>query len=348
MPSMPEEQPFGEASTSFFGGSSPPSYSTAPPPPAAEPASPAAGGADYGGGYASGGSLSPVARQDSFSAATGRTGASGGRPAGTAGMHTHEGAAAGCAQHGSLPVWPGNLICLLAVLSPISPWLTRAPFAADSMWASRPLRADSSLAQRPASDSYYPEEPPAAASPTGASGGGAWRQGSGVPGSSGPRWVRQPWVWQPCVMVGGPVQLQAKESGRLGVASACCRQPPSCMQITLVPPAAPHAAPRMRAATAARSARRAAAARAASIPTTQVGAGLAECSRWLCPLPSAVAPAQFRSALHGAQVQAPCYLIDAPLAPICPTPAPHVQAPCPTRPAASTAPSAASWQASAA
>lgn len=65
---MPEEQPasFGE-STSLFGGASSSSYSTAAGAPAAAAATPA-------GEFYSGGSLSPVGRQDSFTGVTGRTG----------------------------------------------------------------------------------------------------------------------------------------------------------------------------------------------------------------------------------------------------------------------------------
>ncbi|KAL4422766.1 hypothetical protein ABPG75_008963 [Micractinium tetrahymenae] len=67
LPSMPEEQPasFGE-STSLFGGASSSSYSAAAGAPAPAAATPA-------GDYYSGGSLSPVARQDSFTGLTGRT-----------------------------------------------------------------------------------------------------------------------------------------------------------------------------------------------------------------------------------------------------------------------------------
>ena len=91
MPTMPEEAPFGEpysfgapspsasASASFGGGASV-SYGGAEPSTAATEYSTGyhsggrAGGGGGGGG--TGGSLSPVARQDSFTAGTGRTGAS--------------------------------------------------------------------------------------------------------------------------------------------------------------------------------------------------------------------------------------------------------------------------------
>ena len=61
MPAMPEEQPasFGDSSSFLGGGASSSTY--------------AAAAADYG----TGGSLSPVARQDSFTGVTGRTGGCG-------------------------------------------------------------------------------------------------------------------------------------------------------------------------------------------------------------------------------------------------------------------------------
>lgn len=149
MPTMPEEQPFGEASTSYFGGtdtiaSSSTSYSAPVASRGAEAASPA-GGVDYGGGYASGGSLSPVARQDSFSAATGRTGEGGERAeGGSASMGSElmgwcvwmHGSAAllGCAV---APTWPAHEATNPAMNKPCPP---RTPPLADSMWASRSLR----------------------------------------------------------------------------------------------------------------------------------------------------------------------------------------------------------------
>ena len=192
---MPEEQPFGEASTSFFGGastigSSSTSYSALAPSRGADATSPAAtgGAGDYNGGYTSGGSLSPVARQDSFTAATGRTGEQtkemleGCVVARQAGLHAAGSRFIRCAR--SYPL-PNGVPTSLEVHEARMPRLPHP--TADSMWASRPLRADSSLAQRPASDSYYPEELPAASSPTGGGGGSLWRQASNAPGSAGPR-----------------------------------------------------------------------------------------------------------------------------------------------------------------
>lgn len=217
MPTMPEEQPFGEASTSFFGGastvgSSSTSYSAAGPLRGADATSPAGGaGVEFGSGYAREGSLSPVARQDSFSAATGRTGEGhchafavwfarrrlcmAGRSSHSMQFLLHRSKPPASSPHlpdarrrlnvgvppparRQLPGWAA--CCYIARKRRL---LTSSP-SADSMWASRPLRADSSLAQRPASDSYYPEEPAAAASPTG---GSVWRQGSNAPGSAAPR-----------------------------------------------------------------------------------------------------------------------------------------------------------------
>lgn len=75
MPTMPEEQAasFGDA-TSFLGGAASSSYSSyaAEAPPGGAPG----GGGEQGGG--TGGSLSPVGRQESFTAGTGRTGGTGG------------------------------------------------------------------------------------------------------------------------------------------------------------------------------------------------------------------------------------------------------------------------------
>lgn len=66
MPTMPEESPAGFGETSFFGGASS-SFSAS----GTGAASPVAGN---GGDSMGGGGLTPVARQDSFTATTGRTG----------------------------------------------------------------------------------------------------------------------------------------------------------------------------------------------------------------------------------------------------------------------------------
>lgn len=145
------------------------------------------------------------------------------------------------------------------------------------MWASRPLRADSSLAQRPASDSYYPEELPAASSPTGG-GGSLWRQASNAPGSAGPRWAG----WGCSGLCNTGVVRCSVQPGRPAARHSCV--PDTCVEChaaagSLLPLHLPHpplpAAPRTRAPIAAPLAQLAVEGWAARTHTMRVGAGVA-------------------------------------------------------------------------